>query len=121
MVHFFVYCGAFLLRRPGAIEDNAPQLKRFYTVPFSRTKKYVWCQNKDYLLFPKLELCGCVEFEEKQINLFHSTSCLVTILLTEQTQVMGPPPDPRGHLPFTPYSGFTLGTPVFTHYTSARP
>ena len=33
---------------------------------------------------------------------------------------MGPPPDPRGHLLFTPYSGFTLGTPVFTHYTSAR-
>ena len=43
---------------------------------------------------------------------------------------MGPPPDPRGHLPFTPYSvfffffspysGFTRGTPVFTHYTSAR-
>ena len=33
---------------------------------------------------------------------------------------MGPPPDPRGHLPFIPYSGFTSGTPVFTHYTSSR-
>ena len=32
---------------------------------------------------------------------------------------MGPPPDPREHLPFAPYSGFTLGTPVFTHYPSA--
>ena len=43
---------------------------------------------------------------------------------------MGPPPDPRGHRPFTPYSGFTSysgffpysgftpGTLVFTHYTS---
>ena len=33
---------------------------------------------------------------------------------------MGPPPDPRGHIPFTPYSGFIPGTQVFTHYTSAR-
>ena len=32
----------------------------------------------------------------------------------------GAPPDPRWHLPFTPYIGFTLGTPVFTHYTTAR-
>ena len=29
--------------------------------------------------------------------------------------VKGPPPDP-----FTPYKGFTPGTPVFTHYNSAR-
>ena len=26
----------------------------------------------------------------------------------------------RGKRPFAPYSGFTPGTPVFTHYTSAR-
>ena len=26
----------------------------------------------------------------------------------------------RGKIPFTPYSGFTSGTLVFTHYTSAR-
>ena len=35
-------------------------------------------------------------------------------------KVMEPPPDPRGHLPFIPYNNFTPGTPVFTHYTSAR-
>ena len=29
------------------------------------------------------------------------------------------PINPRGLLLFTSYSGFTLGTPVFTHYTSA--
>ena len=33
---------------------------------------------------------------------------------------MGPPPYARGHLTFTPYSGLTPGTPVFTHFTSAR-
>ena len=33
---------------------------------------------------------------------------------------MGPPPDLKGKNPFTPYSGFTLGTSVFTHYTTAR-
>ena len=26
----------------------------------------------------------------------------------------------RNNHPFTPNSGFTLGTPVFTHFTSAR-
>ena len=26
----------------------------------------------------------------------------------------------RGKIPFTPYSGFTSSTLVFTHYTSAR-
>ena len=35
-------------------------------------------------------------------------------------QVKGPPLDPRGHPPFTRYSGFTPGTPIFTHCTSAR-
>ena len=34
--------------------------------------------------------------------------------------VKGPPPDLKGKTPFTPFSGFTLGTPVFTHYTPAR-
>ena len=33
--------------------------------------------------------------------------------------VKGPRPDLKGKPPFTHYSGFTLGTPVFTHYTSA--
>ena len=33
---------------------------------------------------------------------------------------MGTPPDLKGKHPFTPYSGFTPGTLVFTHYTSAR-
>ena len=31
-----------------------------------------------------------------------------------------PPPDLKGKTPFTPYSGFTPGTPVFTHYAPAR-
>ena len=34
--------------------------------------------------------------------------------------VIGTPPDLKGTHPFTPYSGFTLGTLVFSHYTSAR-
>ena len=34
--------------------------------------------------------------------------------------VKGPSPDLKGKTPFTPYNGFTLGTPVFTHYTPAR-
>ena len=34
--------------------------------------------------------------------------------------VMGTPPDLKGKHPFTPYSGFTPGTPVSTHHTSAR-
>ena len=29
--------------------------------------------------------------------------------------VKGPPPDLKGKKTFTPHSGFTLGTPVFTH------
>ena len=33
--------------------------------------------------------------------------------------VKGPPPDLKGKTSFTPYSGFTLGTPVFTHYPTA--
>ena len=32
----------------------------------------------------------------------------------------GPAPDLKGKTPFTPHSGFTPGTLVFTHYTSAR-
>ena len=32
----------------------------------------------------------------------------------------GTPPDLKGKHPFTSYSGFTPGTPIFTHYTSAR-
>ena len=34
--------------------------------------------------------------------------------------VKGPPPNLKGKTPFTPYSGFTLGTIVYTHYTTAR-
>ena len=34
--------------------------------------------------------------------------------------VKGPPPDLKWKIPFIPYSGFTSGTLVFTHYTSAR-
>ena len=34
--------------------------------------------------------------------------------------VKGPPHDLEEKIPFTPYSGFTTGTLVFTHYTSAR-
>ena len=34
--------------------------------------------------------------------------------------VNGPPPDLKGKIPFTPYSGFTPGIPVFTHHASAR-
>ena len=30
---------------------------------------------------------------------------------------MGPLPTLKGKTPFTPYSGFTPGTPVFTNYT----
>ena len=33
---------------------------------------------------------------------------------------MGTPPDLQGKHPLTPYNGLTPGTPVFTHYTSAR-
>ena len=33
---------------------------------------------------------------------------------------MGTPPDLKEKHPFTPYIGFTPGTPVFTHFTSAR-
>ena len=33
---------------------------------------------------------------------------------------MGTPPDFKGKNPFTPYSGFTPGTPILTQYTSAR-
>ena len=40
------------------------------------------------------------------------------ISLWEPTK--GAPFDPRGPTLFTPNSGFTLGIPVFTHYTSAR-
>ena len=32
----------------------------------------------------------------------------------------GPPPDIKGKNFFTPYSGFTPGTLVFTYYTTAR-
>ena len=32
----------------------------------------------------------------------------------------GTPSDHKGTLPFTPYSGFTLGTPVLPTRTSAR-
>ena len=48
---------------------------------------------------------------------------MVTVVGPERAmwdKVKGPPPDLKGKIPFTPYSGFTLGTPVFTHYTSAR-
>ena len=33
---------------------------------------------------------------------------------------MGTPPNLKGEHPFTPYSGFTPGTPFFSHYSSAR-
>ena len=33
---------------------------------------------------------------------------------------MGTPLDLKGKHPFTPYSGFFLGTQVFTHYNSTR-
>ena len=34
--------------------------------------------------------------------------------------VKGLPPDLKGNTLFTPCSGFTSGTPVFTHYTPGR-
>ena len=41
-------------------------------------------------------------------------------MLTIHTMLWDPLQNLRGKPPFTPYSGFTPGIPVFTHYTSAR-
>ena len=34
---FFFYCGTLLLRCPGRNRGGAPQLERFYTVPFKKS------------------------------------------------------------------------------------
>ena len=62
-------------------------------------------------------------FKNQLANILQLINSLNEIIYDQWKQcgktVMGTPPDLKGKHPLTPYSGFTPGTPVFTHYTSA--
>ena len=68
----------------------------------------------------KCEITCCCCFLTKKQDWLRPVSRIAQEDISLWDTVKGSPPDLKGKTPFTPYSGFTSGTLVFTHYTSAR-